>query len=44
MWRTADFVEFSIAREGILVNEHLRMIEKAIYDKTLLSIDYADTE
>lgn len=38
------FIDFSIAREGMLVNEHLRMIEKAVYNKTLLSIEYVNAE
>jgi predicted DNA-binding transcriptional regulator YafY len=38
------FVDFSAAREGILVNEHLRMIEKAIHDKAPINIEYINAE
>lgn len=38
------FVDFSVAREGMLIDEHLRMIEKAIYDKTPLNIEYINAE
>lgn len=38
------FIDFSVAREGIHVNECLRIIEKAIYDKTPLRIEYTNAE
>lgn len=38
------FVDFSVAREGALVNEYLKIIDKAIYNKTLLRISYTNPE
>ncbi len=38
------FVDFSVAREGVSVKEYLSMIEKAIFDKSSLRIDYVSAE
>ena len=38
------FIDFSVAREGMLVNAHLRTIEEAIVNKTLLSINYTSAD
>jgi predicted DNA-binding transcriptional regulator YafY len=38
------FIDFSTAREGTLVNGYLHIIEKAIYEKTLLIIEYSNAE
>lgn len=37
------FVDFSVAREDARVNEHLQTIEKAIYNKTLLTLSYTNS-
>ena len=38
------FIDFTVAREGMHVNEYLRIIEKAIYAKTPLRIEYTNAE
>lgn len=38
------FIDFTVARERKQVNEHLKMIEKAISAKTLLCIDYTNAD
>lgn len=38
------FIDFTVAREGIQVNEYLQVIEKAIYDKKPLCIEYTSAE
>lgn len=38
------FIDFSVAQEGIHMNEHLRMIEKAIYEKTPLTMEYVNAD
>ena len=38
------FIDFSVAREGMLVSEHIQIIEKAIYNKMLLKISYTNAD
>ncbi len=38
------FVDFTVAREGAKVNEHLKIIEKAIYEKRQLFIEYTTAD
>lgn len=38
------FVDFTVAREKEFINEYLQIIEKAIYEKTILSIEYSNAE
>lgn len=38
------FIDFTVAQEGIPGKDQLRVIEKAIADKTLLRIKYSDAE
>ena len=38
------FIDFAVAREGLHINEHLLLIEKAIYEKMPLFIEYVNAE
>lgn len=38
------FIDFSIARESYKVNDHLKLIEKAIYEKIPLNLEYTNAE
>lgn len=38
------FLDFAVAREGDKTHDHLRLLERAIHEKTTLSIDYSSAE
>ncbi|MGL5436984.1 MAG: helix-turn-helix transcriptional regulator [Lachnospiraceae bacterium] len=38
------FVDFTAAREGLNIDAHLRIIEKAIFNETLLNISYSNAD